>query len=84
VPYAHYTSNVERAVCTTKNTTESRVSIKKTFQNVVRSEIHINLEIDTVTLNRRRRRFCIRRAVYHIYQGPWRQYDGKCTSVYGI
>jgi len=33
-----------------------------------RSEIRINLKIDADALNRRRRRFCVRRTVYHIYQ----------------
>jgi len=33
-----------------------------------RSEIHINLKIDADVLNRRRRRFCVRRTIYHIYQ----------------
>jgi hypothetical protein len=33
-----------------------------------RSEIHINLKIDADALNRRRRRFCIRRKIYHIYE----------------
>jgi hypothetical protein len=35
VQYAQYTSNVKRTECTTENTTESHVSIKETFQNVV-------------------------------------------------
>jgi hypothetical protein len=33
-----------------------------------RSEIHINLKIDADALNRRRRRFCVRRKIYHIYE----------------
>jgi len=33
-----------------------------------RSGIHINLKIDAVALNRRRRRFCVRLTIYHIYQ----------------
>jgi hypothetical protein len=34
-PYAQYTSKIEKAVCITENTTESRISIKNTFHNVV-------------------------------------------------
>jgi ribosomal protein S27AE len=48
------------------------------------SEIHINLKIDADALNRRRRRFCGRCTKYHIDQGQWRHYAGKCASVYGI
>jgi hypothetical protein len=33
-----------------------------------RREIHMNLKIDADALNRRRRRFCGRRTVHHIYQ----------------
>jgi hypothetical protein len=49
-----------------------------------RSEIHMNLKIDADALNRRRRRFFIRRKIYHIYQGQRRQYAGKCACVYGV
>jgi hypothetical protein len=40
-----------------------------TFHNVVRIELHINLKIDADALNGRWRLFCIRRTIYHIYQG---------------
>jgi hypothetical protein len=49
-----------------------------------RSEIYMNLKIDAYALNRRWRRFRVRRTVRHIYQGQWRQYAGKCACVYGI
>jgi hypothetical protein len=48
------------------------------------SETHINLKIDADALNRRRRRFCVRRTMYHIYQGQRRHDAGNCASVYGI
>jgi hypothetical protein len=38
------------------------------FTTLWRSEIHMNLKIDTDALNRRRRRVCIRRKKYQIYQ----------------
>jgi hypothetical protein len=44
----------------------------------------MNLKIDADALNRRRRRFCVRRKVYHIYQGQRRQYADKCAYVYGV
>jgi hypothetical protein len=47
------------------------------------SEIHINRKIDADALNRRRRRFCVRRTMY-IYQRQRRQDAGNCASVYGI
>jgi hypothetical protein len=63
---------------------ESRSYNTNTFTRLWRSEIHINLNIDADTLKRRRRRFCIRRKVYHIYRGERRQYSGKCACVYGV
>jgi hypothetical protein len=39
------------------------------FITLWRSEIHINLKIDADALNRRRRRFCVQRTMYHIDQG---------------
>jgi len=39
------------------------------YTTLWRSEIHINLKIDADALNRRRHRFCVRRTIYHIYQG---------------
>jgi len=49
-----------------------------------RSQVNVNLKIDADALNRRRRRFCVRRTMYHIDQGEWRQYTGKCACVYGV
>jgi len=43
----------------------------------------MNLKIDANALNRRRRRFRVRRTVYHIYQGQWRHHAGNCACVYG-
>jgi len=62
VPCEQYTSKVGRDVCTTEKTTESRVSITKTCQNVVEKGKPYQSE------NRRRRHFCIRGTVYQIYQ----------------
>jgi hypothetical protein len=31
-------------------------------------QFHMNLKIEADALNRRRRRFCVPRAIYHIYQ----------------
>jgi hypothetical protein len=36
------------------------------FTTLRRSGIHMNLKIDADALNRRRRRFCVRRTMYHI------------------
>jgi hypothetical protein len=47
---------------------ELRSSITNTFQTLWRSGIHISLKIDAENLNRRRRRFCVRRTIYNIYQ----------------
>jgi hypothetical protein len=54
------------------------------FTTSWRSEIHINLKIDAYALNRHRRRFCVRRTIYHIYHGQRRQYADKCACVYGV
>jgi hypothetical protein len=45
------------------------VLLRRLFTTLWKSEIHINLKIDADALNRRRRRLCVRRTVYHIYQG---------------
>jgi hypothetical protein len=37
------------------------------FTALWRSEIRINLKIDLDALNRRWRRFCVSRTIYHIY-----------------
>jgi hypothetical protein len=60
------------------------VLLRTRFTELRRSEIYINLKIDADALNRRWRRFCVRRTVYHIYQGQWRQYAGKCTCRYEV
>jgi hypothetical protein len=36
------------------------------FKTLWRSHIHIILQIDADALNRRRRRFCVRRTMYHM------------------
>jgi len=48
------------------------VLIRTRFTTLWGSEISINLKIDADALNRRRRRFCDRRTIYHIHQGQWR------------
>jgi len=60
------------------------VLLRTRFTTLWRSEMHINRKIDAGAHNRYRRRFCVRRTVYYIYQGQWRQYAGKCACVYGI
>jgi hypothetical protein len=45
------------------------VLFRTRFTTLWRSEIRTNLKIDAEALNRRRRRFCVRRTIYHIYQG---------------
>jgi hypothetical protein len=53
-----------------KKTKRNRaVLLRIRFKTLWRSQIHINLKIDDDDLNRRRRRFCVRRTMYHIYQG---------------
>jgi hypothetical protein len=60
------------------------VLLRTRFTTSWRSEIRINLKIDADALNRRRRRFCVGRPMYHIYPGQ-RRYDvGMCACVYGI
>jgi hypothetical protein len=71
-------------VCPNKNTKESRTSVTNTFHTLWRSEIHIKLKIDANALNRRRRRFCVRRKLCAIYYGQRRQYVGKYACVYGV
>jgi hypothetical protein len=43
--------------------------LRTCFTTLWRSEIRINLKIDADALSRRRRRFCVRHTIYHIYQG---------------
>jgi hypothetical protein len=58
--------------------------LRTRFRTLWRSEIHMNLKNDADALNRRRRRFCVRRTMCHIYQGQRRQYAGNCAGVYVI
>jgi len=46
--------------------------------------MHVNLKIDPDDLNRRRRRFCVRRKIYHIYKWRRRQYACRCAWVYVV
>jgi hypothetical protein len=77
-PYAQYTSNVEKTVFAIENRTESRSSIRNTFHDDVEKQNPYKSK------NRRRRRFCVRRIMYHIYPEQRRQDAGKCACVYGI
>jgi hypothetical protein len=45
------------------------IFLRTGFTTLWRSKIHINLKIDADALNRRWRRVCVRRTIYHIYQG---------------
>jgi hypothetical protein len=70
-------------VCITEKQRIRAVLLRTRFTTLRRSEIHLTLKIDADALNRRRRRFGVRRKIYHIYQGP----DAvccKCACVYGI
>jgi hypothetical protein len=60
------------------------VLLRTRYKTLWRSEIHTNLKIDADALNRRQRRFCVRRTMYHIYPGQRRQDTVKCACVYGI
>jgi hypothetical protein len=44
------------------------VLLRTRFKMLWRSEIHVNQKIDADALNRRRRRFCVQRTTYHIYE----------------
>jgi hypothetical protein len=43
--------------------------LRTLFTTLWKSEIHINLKIDAEALNRRRRRFRVRRTIHHVYLG---------------
>jgi hypothetical protein len=45
------------------------VLLRTRFKTLWRSEIHVNLKIGADALNRRWRRFSVRRTIHHIYQG---------------
>jgi hypothetical protein len=61
-----FKSKVERIFCTTEITKYHAVMIRTRYTTLCRSEIQINLKIDAEDLNRRCRRFCVRRPVHHI------------------
>jgi hypothetical protein len=68
-----------------RKTQRNHVIVLRTlFRTLWRSEIRINLKIDADAPNRRRRRFCVRRTIYHIHQGEGRQYPGNCACVYVV
>jgi hypothetical protein len=50
------------------------------FRSIRRSEIHMNMKVDLDALNRRRRRFYLRRKC-HIYQRLWWPYPGYYALV---
>jgi hypothetical protein len=54
----------------TKTRRNHAVLLRTRFTTLCKSEVHINLNIDADALNRRWRRFCFRRTLYYIYQGP--------------
>jgi hypothetical protein len=59
-----------RGLSVLPKTQRNRAVLLRTRSTMLwRSEIHINLKIDADALNRRRRRFCVRRTICHIYQG---------------
>jgi hypothetical protein len=59
-----------RGLCLLPKTQRKRAFVLRTrFTTLWRSEIRINLKIDADAHNRRRRRFCIRSTIHHIYQG---------------
>jgi hypothetical protein len=69
-----------------KTQRNSAVLLRTDFTMLWRSEIHINLKIDVDALSRRRRRFCVRRTLYHIYQGQWRHklISAHASTVYAV
>jgi hypothetical protein len=71
---------VEKTIFNTENRTESRSSFTNTFQNIVEEPN----PYQSKNRRRRRRRFCVRRTMYHIYPGQRRPYAGNCACVYGI
>jgi hypothetical protein len=75
---------IRRTVCTAEAQRNLAVLFRTSFTTIWRSKIHISLKVDADTLNRRRRRFCVRRKIYHIYQGQRRQYAAKCACVYDV
>jgi hypothetical protein len=60
--------NLEGRSVLPKTQRNHAVLLETRFKTLWRSEIHNNLKIDADALNRRRRRFCVRRTMHHIYQ----------------
>jgi hypothetical protein len=77
-------SNSSTITVCTKTQRIRAVLFQTCFTTLWRSEIHINLKIDADALNRRRRRFRLRRTVYHIYQRQGWQCAGKCAHIYDV
>jgi len=66
-------------------TQRNRVILLRTlFKPLWGSEVHKNLKIDADALNRRRRRFFVRRGIYYICQREWREYAVKFPYVNGL
>jgi len=76
-PSVQHTSNFERTVHSGENTMELRSAISSTFHNVVEKQNSHRFK----NWRWRRRRFCLRRPVSHIYQGLWWLYPGYCACV---
>jgi len=68
-----------------KKTKRNRAVLLRTrFTMLGRSETHLKLKIDADAVSRSWSRFRFRPTIYHIYQGQWRLYAGKCSCVYVI
>jgi hypothetical protein len=80
-PCAVYVERLKDPTVLSKTQRNRAVLLRTRFTVLWRSEIHINLKIDADVLNRRWRRFCVRRKICRIYQGKWRKYAGKCAWV---
>jgi hypothetical protein len=61
--------NLRRPFFQPKTQRNRAVLLRTLFTTLWRSEIRINLKIDADALNRRPRRYYIRRPIYRIYQG---------------
>jgi hypothetical protein len=60
--------NLEGPSVLPKTQRNHSVLLETRFKTLWRNEIRINLKIDADDLNRRRRHFCFRPTVCHIYQ----------------
>jgi len=83
-PYAQYKSSFRGSSVLPKTQLNNAFLLEICFNTMRREEIHNYLKIDADTLNRRQCRFCVRRTVYHMYQGQCRQSAGKSACVYCI